>query len=106
MQTATQDSVSAITEIGATIGELSQIAAAIALAVEEQDAVTREIGRNVTQAAAGTAQVAGNITDVSHGATETGSASNQVFASAQALADEGSKLKLEVDNFLNSVRAA
>jgi hypothetical protein len=29
-----------------------------------------------------------------------------VFASAQALADEGNKLRLEVDNFLHSVRAA
>jgi methyl-accepting chemotaxis protein len=106
VQAATQDSVSAIKEIGATITALSQIAAAIALAVDEQDAVTREIGRNVQQAAQGTAQVASNIADVSRGASETGSASNQVFASAQALADEGSKLKLEVDNFLGSVRAA
>jgi hypothetical protein len=31
---------------------------------------------------------------------------NGVFASAQALADEGNKLRLEVDNFLHSVRAA
>ena len=106
MQMATQDSVAAIKEIGATIGALSQIAAAIALAVEEHDAVTGEIGRNVQRAAIGTAQVAGGIAEVSRGASETGSASGQVFASAQALADEGSRLKLEVDNFLGSVRAA
>jgi hypothetical protein len=31
---------------------------------------------------------------------------NGMFASAQALADERSKLRLKVDNFLNSVRAA
>jgi methyl-accepting chemotaxis protein len=106
MQAATGDSVAAIKEIGTTIGALAQIAGAIALAVEEQDAVTREIGRNVSQAAAGSTQVANNIADVSRGAAETGSASNQVFASAQALADEGNKLKLEVDNFLAVVRAA
>ena len=106
VQAATVDSVAAIKEIGTTIGSLSQIAGAIALAVEEQDAVTREIGRNVTQAAAGSTQVANNIADVSRGAAETGSASNQVFASAQALADEGNKLKLEVDGFLAAVRAA
>ncbi len=98
--------MTAIKEIGATIGALAETAAAIALAVDEQDTVSREIGRNVQQAAAGTAQVATNIADVSRGATETGSASGQVFVSAQALAQEGDKLKLEVDKFLRSVRAA
>ena len=106
MQAATQETVAAIKDIGATIGTLSQIADSIALAMDEQDAVTREIGRNVQQAALGTAQVADNIAEVSRGASETGSACNQVFSSAQALADEGSRLKLEVDNFLGSVRAA
>ena len=106
MQTATRDSVGAIKDIGTTIDALSQIATAIALAVDEQDAVTGEIGRNVQQASAGTSQVASDIAEVSRGASETGSASNQVLAAAQALAEEGSRLKLEVDNFLNSVRAA
>ena len=106
IQGATQESVTAIKDIAGTIDALAQTAAAVALAVDEQDAVTREIGRNVQQAAAGTSQVAGNITEVSRGAAETGTASNQVFISAQALAEQGDKLRLEVDNFLRSVRAA
>jgi methyl-accepting chemotaxis protein len=106
MQTATQDSVAAIKEIGSTIGRISEIAATIATAVEEQGAATAEIARNVSEAAKGTTQVAGNISDVNRGAAETGSASAQVLSSARALSSEGGKLKGEVEKFLGTVRAA
>ena len=58
------------------------------------------------QAAHGTAQVASNIGEVNKGAAETGSASTQVLGSARELSQEGSKLKLEVARFLETVRAA
>jgi methyl-accepting chemotaxis protein len=106
MQTATQESVAAIKEIGGTIGRISQIASTIAAAVEEQGAATQEIARNVGEAAKGTQQVAGNITDVNRGAGETGSASAQVLSSAQSLSHESNHLKAEVDRFLMTVRAA
>jgi methyl-accepting chemotaxis protein len=106
MQTATQVSVAAIKEIGGTIGHISEIAATIAAAVEEQGAATQEISRNVQEAAKGTAQVATNIVSVNRGAGETGSASSQVLASAQSLSSESSHLKVEVQKFLATVRAA
>jgi methyl-accepting chemotaxis protein len=106
MQTATQDSVAAIKEIGATITRISDIASTIAAAVEEQGAATQEIARNVQQAAQGTAQVATNITDVNRGASETGTASAQVLSSAQSLSTESGHLKREVEKFLTTVRAA
>jgi len=106
MQTATQESVSAIKEIGGTIGRISDIAATIAAAVEEQGAATQEIARNVHQAAKGTAEVVTNIADVNRGASETGTASAQVFTSAQALARESGSLKSEVEKFVATVRAA
>jgi methyl-accepting chemotaxis protein len=106
MQTATEESVAAIKEIGGTIARISEIASAIAAAVEEQGAATQEISRNVQQAAEGTAQVATNITDVNKGASQTGSASGQVLTSAQSLSRESNRLKVEVDKFLTTVRAA
>jgi methyl-accepting chemotaxis protein len=106
MQTATQDSVAAIKTIGGTIGRISEIASTIAASVEEQGAATQEIARNVDEAAKGTAMVASNITDVNRGAAETGSASAQVLSSAQSLSTESRHLKLEVDKFLSTVRAA
>ncbi len=106
IQTATQDSVNAIKEIGGTIEKLCEISSTIASAVEEQGAATQEISRNVQQAAHGTQQVCSNITDVQRGASETGSASSQVLAAAQSLSGDSNRLKLEVGKFLNSVRAA
>jgi methyl-accepting chemotaxis protein len=106
MQTATQESVAAIKEIGGTIGRISEIASTIAAAVEEQGAATQEISRNVQQAAHGTSQVATNITEVNRGAAETGSASTQVLGSAKSLANESNRLKLEMAKFLETVRAA
>jgi methyl-accepting chemotaxis protein len=106
MQTATQDSVAAIKEIGGTIGRISEIAAAIAAAVEEQGAATSEIARNVQEAARGTSQVADTISEVNRGASETGAASSQVLASARSLAQESAMLKSEVTKFLETVRAA
>lgn len=40
------------------------------------------------------------------GATETGSASAQILGSAHSLSEESSRLKIEVDRFLVTVRAA
>jgi methyl-accepting chemotaxis protein len=60
----------------------------------------------VQQAAQGTSEVASSIVDVNRGASETGSASAQVLSSAQSLANESNRLKLEVGRFLDTVRAA
>jgi methyl-accepting chemotaxis protein len=106
MQNETTAAVVAIKEIGGTIGRISEIASTIAAAVEEQGAATNEIARNIQQAAKGTSLVATNIVTVNQGAGETGSASSQVLSSAQQLAGESNRLKLEVDKFLATVRAA
>jgi methyl-accepting chemotaxis protein len=106
MQSATQDSVAAIKGIGATITHISEIAATIAAAIEEQGQATQEIARNVQLAAHGTAQVASNITDVNRGAMETGNASEQVLSSARSLSTESDHLKIAVEKFLSNVRAA
>jgi methyl-accepting chemotaxis protein len=106
MQTATQDSVLAIKEISGTIARVSEIAAAIAAAIEEQGAATQEIARNVQQAAIGSTQVATSIADVNRGAGDTGSASSQVLSSAQLLSNENKRLQSEMVKFLATVRAA
>ncbi len=106
IQSATQDSVGAIKEISRTIEKLSEISSAIASAVEEQGAATQEISRNVQQAAQGTHEVSSHITDVQRGASETGLASSQVLSAAQSLAADSVRLKTQVENFLNTVRAA
>jgi methyl-accepting chemotaxis protein len=106
MQTATQESVEAIKQIGAVILQISDVSGMIAAAVDQQGGATREIARNVQMASDGAARVGSAIADVHQGAADTGSASGQVLSSAQSLSSQASQLKLEVDNFLASIRAA
>ena len=106
IQSATDESVLAIREIGNTIGQMSEIASTIASAVEQQGAATQEISRNVQQAAAGTTQVSSNIANVERGATETGSASKEVLSAVAVAFQRKQPSQPEVSKFLNSVRAA
>jgi methyl-accepting chemotaxis protein len=106
MQSATGESVEAIKQIGTVILRIAEVSAMIAAAVEQQSVATREIARNVQMASGGAAQVGSAIADVHQGAADTGSASGQVLSSAQSLSSQASQLKLEVDSFLASIRAA
>jgi methyl-accepting chemotaxis protein len=106
MQDATQQSVAAIKQIGATIGQISTIASSIAVAVEQQGGATQEIARNIQNVAQGTREAAQNIVEVNRGATETGSASEEVLSSAKALSSESTRLRAELDRFMQNIRAA
>jgi len=106
MQSATQQSVSAIKAIGTTIGQISEISTAIAAAVEEQTAATQEITRSVQQSAQGAIEVGGCLANVNRGSADTQVAAEQVHGFARSLSQEGSALKLEVGKFLQMVRAA
>ena len=82
MQGITHQAVDAMGSIRASINRISEIASAIAAAVEEQSAATREISNNANQAATGTSEVNQNITGVSDAAREVGGASSQVLIRA------------------------
>ncbi len=101
-----ETTVKAIEAIVETISALNQIAAATAAAVEEQDAATQEIARNVEQAAAGTQEVSANIGGVTQAADETGSAAGQVLQAAAELQRQSDDMRHLVDGFIARVRAA
>src|SRR5262249_3746494 len=105
MQAVTGDSVTTIKEIGTTISRMSEISATIAAAIQEQDASTEEISRNIQQIAESAEMVASNMAGVPRSAGETGEASSQMLASANSLSRESTLLKTEVDGFLARVRA-
>ena len=106
MQSATQESVSAIKAIGQTIERISDIATSIAAAVDQQGAATQEIARSVQAAANVTSEVATNVGNVATGANETGETSDEILKSAQSLCSDSLQLKAEVSKFLDGVRAA
>ncbi|MEH2510787.1 aerotaxis receptor [Nitrobacteraceae bacterium AZCC 1564] len=106
IQAATQESVASINQIRNSIERLSGISSAIAAAIEQQGATTQEVARNVQHAAQGAQEVSSNVGNLQRGAVETGSASSQVLSAAQMLSRDSTRLKLEVNKFLESVRVA
>jgi len=106
MQSATRDSVTAVRDIGETIGRINEIATTIASAVEEQGAATKEIARNVQQASAGTAEVSANIGGVTKAATDTGAGATQVLGASGELSRQSDTLRAKVDEFIAKIRAA
>jgi methyl-accepting chemotaxis protein len=106
MQQVTTSAVGAIRNIGQTIGEINEVTTAIAAAVEQQGAATREIARNIQHAAGGTAEVSSNIVGVSTASAEAGSAASEVLSASGALRREADVLRSEIDVFLSNIRAA
>lgn len=106
MSAATQQAITAIRDIRATIDRISEIATGIASAVEQQGAATGEIARNVQEASRGTAEVTNSMATVSTAATHTGSAAAQMQAAAAELATQTGVLRDQMGNFLQEIRAA
>ena len=79
VRTATSEAVTAMAEIGGIIGKINEVSAAIAAAVEQQNATTHEIAASVqavSNATAGTAQAMEHVVSV---ADNAGSASRDVL---------------------------
>ncbi len=106
MQGVARQSVEAISAIQTTINEIDSVSAAINAAVEEQTATTREIARNTQEAAHGTQDVTRNISLVQQEAAETGQAAGQVVDASAELGRQAEQLRLQVDHFLQGIRAA
>ncbi|MTJ82880.1 MAG: HAMP domain-containing protein [Telmatospirillum sp.] len=106
IQVETRNAVDAIRRITDVIGQINEMASAIAGAVEEQGAAMQEVVRNVEQAAAGTQEVANNITRVADAAEQTGRMADGVRSAADLLTGESGTLKTEVHTFLDGVRTA
>ncbi|WP_171033904.1 methyl-accepting chemotaxis protein [Lichenicoccus roseus] len=106
IQAATEEAVVAIRGILATIEEVSAIAVNISAAVEEQGSATAEIARNVQHTAQAAREVTTNIDGVTATATRSGSAANEVLASAANFSRQTERLSSEIESFVAEIRAA
>jgi methyl-accepting chemotaxis protein len=106
VQQATEQAVAAIVGIGRTISRINEIAAAIAAAVEEQDATTRDIARNAQEAARGTREVSDHVSDVTTEANETGRSADQLLHAASDLSGQSTSLDGAIQRFLAGVATA
>ncbi|MCA1909412.1 MAG: methyl-accepting chemotaxis protein, partial [Magnetospirillum sp.] len=89
-----------------TMARLSETAAAISVAVEQQGAATDEIARSVALAASGSQLVSDNIGGLAQAADKTGGEAGHVHEAAEMLAAQAGRLRNSLQHFLNGLRAA
>ncbi len=103
IRAATQDAVSAVRGVGASITEVDQIATAIAAAIEQQGMVTRDIVASVQTATVATQQATDAMGQVSDLSNLVDQASQNVQGNAASVGDTAAVLRGEVSHFLTSI---
>ena len=106
IQSQTSATVNSIDVIGQRIGSITEIATAVATAVEEQAAATQEISRNVQSAASGARDVNENISGVTEAASGLDRSSSELADASQVLTTQSEELQRFVTRFVEDVRAA
>lgn len=100
-QSDIRDSVAAINRISQTIQQINDFQNSIAGAVEEQTVVTRDISRNVADAAKGTSEIAGNITLVARAAEGTAAGASATRMAAQ----DATRLAAQLNELVTQFRS-
>lgn len=106
IQKVANEAIDAIKGIGSIIGEVNEVATAIAAAVQEQGAATQEITRSTQHAALGTKNVSDNISGVKADADAAAAAAEDVRTASQTLETQSQQLGNQVTQFLEKIRAA
>jgi methyl-accepting chemotaxis protein len=106
IQKVAGEAIDAIKRIGGIIGEVNEVATAIAAAVQEQGAATQEISRSTQHAAHGTKNVSDNITGVKADADAAAAAADDVNLASKTLETQSQQLGSQVTQFLGKIRAA
>jgi len=106
IQKVAGEAIAAIQTIGGIIGEVNEVATAIAAAVQQQGAATQEITRSTQYAAQGTKNVSDNITGVKADADTAAGAADNVKQASETLETQSRQLGQQVSDFLGKIRAA
>lgn len=106
IQEATRDAVTSMDDIRTVINTVNDVSAAIAAALEEQDATTRDIAKNMSEAAGGTDAVVKTISNVRKSAQDSGAASATVSKAVGSLSQQSEELRAQVAGFIKQIRAA
>ena len=106
IQQTTTTAVSSIEQVGSVIREVENVVTSIASSVVQQSAATRDIARNVQEAAIGTSEVTRNISGVSASAMRTGTMAGDMISVVGDLTNEVETLHARIAAFLEKMRAA
>ena len=99
IQTDTKAAVDAIASISGVINQINDISSTIATAVEEQNATTNEMSRNVSEAAHGSGEITSNIAGVAEAAESTSRGATDTQKASQQLVETSTQLRLLVEQF-------
>jgi methyl-accepting chemotaxis protein len=95
----TKASVAAIAAISQVIHQINGISATIAVAVEEQDATTNEMARNVSAAANGSSEITQNTVGIAQAAEDTSLDAGETQEAARHLVATSGELRRLVEQF-------
>ena len=85
---------------------MNEVSTAIAAAVEQQGASTREIATSIQRTASGTQAVSREIVAVTAAANVMGGATGEMLTTIRQVSAESGALRTEIDGFLAGIRAA
>jgi methyl-accepting chemotaxis protein len=99
IQADTKAAVEAIASISGVINQINDISSTIATAVEEQNATTNEMSRNVSEAAHGSGEITSNMTGVAEAAQGTTRGATDTQKASQQLVETANQLRRLVEQF-------
>lgn len=103
---AIHQTAESVREIAEVVRRVDEVATAIAAAMEEQTAATREISNSIQKTAQNTAQVSGAVGDMSRAAQQTGDAASEMKQSSTILTEQSGVLHREIDAFISEIKNA
>lgn len=106
VQEMTRNVVGSISSISDAVNGLEGISTLIASSMEEQDAVTRDISRNIQEAASSAAEVSNGIATAVNGAVSTGNAATDVKFAADELAEKSAQMAKAITAFSEKIKSA
>jgi methyl-accepting chemotaxis protein len=104
VQNAARDAASGVEGVVATIRTIDSIAAAIAGAVQEQEAVTRDISAHIDEVAVKASEVSENVAHLSQSTAQACGGTVRVIWSARTLSNVVEALNAEVTTYVSKVR--
>jgi methyl-accepting chemotaxis protein len=106
IQTDTKAAVEAIASISTVINQINDISSTIASAVEQQNATTNEMSRNVNEAARGSSEITSNIAGVAEAAQGTTRGATDTQNASRQLVETCTQLRRLVEQFkINAIEA-
>ncbi|SON54495.1 Heme-based aerotactic transducer HemAT [Hartmannibacter diazotrophicus] len=104
IQNETQSAVDAVGEISQIMSEVRQFTAAIAAAIEQQQAVTQEIAGNVHRAASGTDELSRTVEAVRGAIQSTKSTADGFAEVSEGLSSQAVTLAGEIRTFIDNLK--